>query len=169
MTLWTPELAADEGGADDLRGLFSGEPSRDYRTMRMLVQILFDSGDPKLQPEERLRRTLHRLREAVSAPRACLYRVSGGKAERWLHDAPEGQPGPGPSEDAAAQAALGTAVADGRWAGRLRRDGELVGVLVVPGAGAAAGPGPAERALLDALVPQLSLLAKEGLAGRPAR
>ena len=165
VTLWTPELETETGQADDLRGIFSGEPSRDYRTMRMLLQIMLDGAQAQTAPAERLQRALARVREAVSGQRAAIYRVgSGGRAKRWLFDGAREAGGPSGADDEAAARAMGGSsfnVAGHAWAGPLRRDGVVVGVLVVSGSDEGKAPGPAERTLLEALCPQLALLVQE--------
>jgi len=161
-TLWSTEMARTTGQADDLRGLFSGEPSRDYRTMRMLLGLMLDGAKPQAMPGERLKAALERVREAVSGRRAVLYRAVGNQPDRWAVSSPPGAPGPGAKDDAAAAAALaGLPPPPGLWAGVLRRDGQVFGALVVAGSEESRPPGPAERALLDALCPQIALLAVE--------
>ncbi|KAF0244246.1 MAG: HAMP domain/GAF domain/GGDEF domain-containing [Planctomycetota bacterium] len=176
VTLWTPELEAEPGQADDLRGIFSGEPSRDYRTMRMLLQFMLDGAQAQTAPAERLQRALGRVREAVSGQRAAIYRVGSGRSKRWLFDGAKEAGGPSVADDEAAARALGGSsfnAAGQAWAGPLRRDGVVVGVLVVSGSDKGKAPGPAERTLLEALCPQLALLVQEetqretGFHGRP--
>ncbi|NUN51034.1 MAG: GGDEF domain-containing protein [Candidatus Brocadiae bacterium] len=164
VTLWSPELEKEHGQTDELRGIFSGEPSRDYRTMRMLLQIMLDGAHAQDAPAERLKRALARVREAISGQRATLYRTIAGRPVRWLFDAAEGIPGPSGADDAAATRALegsSSGPAGHAWAGILRRDGEVAGVLVVSGTDAGTSPGPADRTLLEALCPQIALLVRE--------
>ncbi|MBI2923907.1 MAG: sigma 54-interacting transcriptional regulator [Planctomycetes bacterium] len=157
VTLWSPSLEGPAPRADELAGVFTGEPARDYRNMRLLLRLLLDGAAAEGATEDRLAQVLGRLREAVSAAAVTLHVAENGKPRRWLGDGP-------PEHDQAAGAAAGGSgsTAEGLWAAALRRDGALLGVLVASGPRAGGWPGPHDRALLEAMAPQVALLLAEG-------
>lgn len=163
-TLWSPALARAEGKADELRGLFSGEPARDYETMRLLLEVMLDACAAEGATADRLARILQRILHVAGGARATLFRPAARGLEPWITGR-RGAPPPGEADHAAdAERALkGLAAPPGHWAGALRREGETAGVLVVEGPPSTPWPRPHERALLDALGPQLALLIREGL------
>ncbi|MCE9582221.1 MAG: sensor domain-containing diguanylate cyclase [Planctomycetes bacterium] len=160
VTAWSPELSADGSRADALRGLFSGEPSRDYRVMNLLMQVIFEFGAGG-SPIARLERTLERIREFVSARRIAVYRPDGTRVAMICHASEEGWSQAGTADEPAPSVmAMPREEADG-WSRGLSRGGKDLGVMVVTGQESEKGPGAPEAAILDALAVQVALLVEE--------
>ncbi len=160
VTAWSPTLEAAGVRADALRGIFSGEPSRDYRVMNLLMQVIREFGAGG-RPVDRLERTLECIRDFISARRIAVYRPDGTGVAIVSHALPE-TASPGDTRGELARAsAFSSRENAASWTRALKRGSQDLGMLVVTGQESGKGPGSPETAILDALAEQVALLVEE--------
>lgn len=167
VTAWSAVL--DEAGVrtDGLRGIFSGEPSRDYRVMNLLMEVIEDFGAGG-SAVERLERTLERIRDFISARRIAVFRPDGSRLALVSQSPSRTGPATASALDAASDWTPSPRVETGSWTRELKRDSSSLGTLVVHGQDSAYTPGDRDTAILDALAVQVALLVENiGVAKPP--